>query len=338
MLERFKARGLVKARGKQRTDSTHVLAAVHDLHLLELVAETLRATLDDLAAVVPDWLRGVARPAWFERYARRVEDYRLPKSREAARGARPRDRRGRVPPARRPGCAGCAGGGPRGADGADAARRLAGALRRGDDGRLRWRAGRGAAAGRRADAVALRSGGALQHEAAARVVGLQGARHRDLRRRRGAPDHARDDLPRDAAGHGEHGRDPRAPGRQGPAPGRALRGLGLCRRGAAGRQPARPRRLARGAGAGRGERQARGGARLRAAPLHDRLGARAGHLPAGQDVGDLARRPRRGRQPAHPRRVQPSRLRRLCRQGPLHPGEGRAPAPSTSTRARSTRR
>ena len=55
MLEQFKARCLVKARGKQRTDSTHVLAAVHDLHLLELVAETLRATLDDLAAVVPDW-------------------------------------------------------------------------------------------------------------------------------------------------------------------------------------------------------------------------------------------------------------------------------------------
>ena len=79
MLERFKARGLVKARGKQRTDSTHVLAAVHDLHLLELVAETLRATLDDLAAVVPDWLRKVAQPVWFERYGRRVEDYRLPK-------------------------------------------------------------------------------------------------------------------------------------------------------------------------------------------------------------------------------------------------------------------
>lgn len=60
MLERFKARGLVRARGKQRTDSTHVLAAVHDLHLLELVAETLRATLEDLAAVTPDWLRGIA--------------------------------------------------------------------------------------------------------------------------------------------------------------------------------------------------------------------------------------------------------------------------------------
>jgi transposase len=79
MLERFKARGLVRARGAQRTDSTHVLAAVHDLHLLELVAETLRATLDDLAAMVPDWLRKVAQPAWFKRYGRRVEDYRLPK-------------------------------------------------------------------------------------------------------------------------------------------------------------------------------------------------------------------------------------------------------------------
>jgi transposase len=81
MLERFKVRGLVKARGKQRTDSTHVLAAVHDLHLLELVAETLRATLNDLAAVAPDWLRKIARPVWFERYGRRVEDYRLPKGR-----------------------------------------------------------------------------------------------------------------------------------------------------------------------------------------------------------------------------------------------------------------
>lgn len=82
MLERFKERGLLKARGKQRTDSTHVLAAVHDLHLLELVAETLRAALDDLAAVVPSWLRGIARPEWFQRYGRRVGGYRLPKRRE----------------------------------------------------------------------------------------------------------------------------------------------------------------------------------------------------------------------------------------------------------------
>ncbi|MFS2011991.1 IS1182 family transposase [Azospirillum sp. CT11-132] len=80
MLERFKVRGLIKARGKQRTDSTHVLGAVHDLHLLELVGETLRATLDDLAAVVPEWVRQVAQPVWYERYAHRIEDCRLPKS------------------------------------------------------------------------------------------------------------------------------------------------------------------------------------------------------------------------------------------------------------------
>ena len=45
MLDHFKARGLVKARGMQRTDSTHVLGAVHDLHRLELVGETMRARL-----------------------------------------------------------------------------------------------------------------------------------------------------------------------------------------------------------------------------------------------------------------------------------------------------
>src|SRR5689334_166053 len=76
MLDHFKVRGLVKARGKQRTDSTHVLAAVHDLNLLELVGETLRGTLDDLAAAAPDWLRAIAPPAWFERYTRRIEEYR----------------------------------------------------------------------------------------------------------------------------------------------------------------------------------------------------------------------------------------------------------------------
>ena len=82
MLERFKARGLVEARGKQRTDSTHVLAAVDDLPPLELVVETLRAALDDLAAIAPDRLRAVARPVWFEHYSRRIEAYRLPRGQD----------------------------------------------------------------------------------------------------------------------------------------------------------------------------------------------------------------------------------------------------------------
>jgi transposase len=69
MLEHVKARGLIKPRGRQRTDSTHVLGAVRDLHLVELVTETLRATLNDLAALAPRWLRSVADPDWFKRYA-----------------------------------------------------------------------------------------------------------------------------------------------------------------------------------------------------------------------------------------------------------------------------
>lgn len=78
MLVHFKARGLIRPRGRQRTDSTHVLGAVRDLHLLELVTETLRAALNELAVVAPRWLRGMAEPQWFDRYARRAEDWRLP--------------------------------------------------------------------------------------------------------------------------------------------------------------------------------------------------------------------------------------------------------------------
>jgi transposase len=79
-LEACQARGLLKARGRQRTDATHVLASIRVLNRLELLGETLRAALDELATVAPDWLRGVAPRAWYERYARRVEDGRLPRA------------------------------------------------------------------------------------------------------------------------------------------------------------------------------------------------------------------------------------------------------------------
>ena len=70
--------GLLKARGRQRTDSTHVLAAIRTLNRLELVGETLRAALNAIAVAAPDWLRALAPPEWHERYDRRVEDMRLP--------------------------------------------------------------------------------------------------------------------------------------------------------------------------------------------------------------------------------------------------------------------
>ncbi len=80
LLEACQARGLLKARGRQRTDATHVLASIRVLNRLELLGETLRAALNELAALAPDWLRGVAPRAWYERYARRVEDGRLPRA------------------------------------------------------------------------------------------------------------------------------------------------------------------------------------------------------------------------------------------------------------------
>jgi transposase len=83
LLERCRTLRLLKAQGQQRTDSTHVLAAIRVLSRLELVAETLRAALNDLATVAPDWLQGLAPLAWYERYGKRIEDVRLPRAKAA---------------------------------------------------------------------------------------------------------------------------------------------------------------------------------------------------------------------------------------------------------------
>ena len=84
LLGDLQERGLVKAGGRQRTDSTHVLADVRKLNRLERVGETLRATLNELAVVTPTWLQALAPADWYERYARRIENYSLPKT-DAAR-------------------------------------------------------------------------------------------------------------------------------------------------------------------------------------------------------------------------------------------------------------
>jgi transposase len=83
LLEHFKGKGLVKAGSKQRTESTHVLASIRVLNRLELIGETLRAALNELAQEAPDWLRSVSQPEWFERYSKRIEEYRFPKGKEA---------------------------------------------------------------------------------------------------------------------------------------------------------------------------------------------------------------------------------------------------------------
>jgi transposase len=62
---------------QQRTDSTHILAAVRTLSRTECVGETFRATLNDLAEQTPNWLRQITPPSWFERYVDRIDMFRI---------------------------------------------------------------------------------------------------------------------------------------------------------------------------------------------------------------------------------------------------------------------
>jgi transposase len=78
ILEACQERGLLRKRGRVRTDSTHVLAAVRTLTRLELVGETLRAALEALAVAAPAWLQAQIPRTWADRYGRRIDEYRLP--------------------------------------------------------------------------------------------------------------------------------------------------------------------------------------------------------------------------------------------------------------------
>src|SRR5215212_6965262 len=80
LLTQFREQGLLRARGRQRSDSTHVLAAVRALNRLECVGATLRHALNSLAIVAPDGVLTHGQPDWLERYGSRFEDYRLPES------------------------------------------------------------------------------------------------------------------------------------------------------------------------------------------------------------------------------------------------------------------
>jgi transposase len=83
MLTLFGQKGWLKARGRQRTDSTHVLAKIRALNRVVCVWETMRAALDSLAIVAPGWLRDQSQPEWVERYGPRSEESRVPLGEEA---------------------------------------------------------------------------------------------------------------------------------------------------------------------------------------------------------------------------------------------------------------
>jgi len=81
LLVRLAGAGLVKAGGKQRTDSTHVIAAVAALNRLELAGESVRAALEALAAAHPAWLEQRICVADFaRRYATPMTSWRPPVS------------------------------------------------------------------------------------------------------------------------------------------------------------------------------------------------------------------------------------------------------------------
>jgi transposase len=79
LLMRLKELKLLKVRGQQRTDSTHILGAVRQLNRIEIVGETMRRALNELSELAPEWVQEIAKPEWFARYGRRFEQMRLPK-------------------------------------------------------------------------------------------------------------------------------------------------------------------------------------------------------------------------------------------------------------------
>lgn len=76
--------GFLRAGGRARTDSTHVLAKIRTLGRLERVGETMRAALDQLAQIAPGWLAAHIQPDWEARYGTRIDSAHIPAG-EAAR-------------------------------------------------------------------------------------------------------------------------------------------------------------------------------------------------------------------------------------------------------------
>lgn len=62
----------MRERTTQRTDSTHVLAAVRDLTRLELITEAVRAALEEVVGTSPHLLDGLIDEDWGIRYGRPV--------------------------------------------------------------------------------------------------------------------------------------------------------------------------------------------------------------------------------------------------------------------------
>lgn len=84
LLAKLVEMGLVRQRGKQRTDSSHVLGLVARLSRLEMVWETLRLSLEAVRQRDERWLERVVPEAFLQRYLVKRSEYRLTDQQVAA--------------------------------------------------------------------------------------------------------------------------------------------------------------------------------------------------------------------------------------------------------------
>jgi transposase len=82
LLALLQEKGWLKAGGKQRTDSTHIIGNIRRLNRLGIVGETMYAALNTLAVAVPEWLKARVPTSWFKFYGSSFEEYRLPDDKE----------------------------------------------------------------------------------------------------------------------------------------------------------------------------------------------------------------------------------------------------------------
>jgi len=72
--------GYIKKRGRQRSDSTGVLAAVRNLNRLECAGESLRRALNEIALLEPEWLQAQVPETWYERYGKQMSACQMGRS------------------------------------------------------------------------------------------------------------------------------------------------------------------------------------------------------------------------------------------------------------------
>jgi transposase len=71
LVEEIRAMGLIKERGKQRSDSIAMLVKVRRLSRIEMVVETLRLAVVALVEVNREWCEEIIPPSWEDRYGER---------------------------------------------------------------------------------------------------------------------------------------------------------------------------------------------------------------------------------------------------------------------------